>query len=149
MKRKLLSFDGYLLADVATVVTIVLFLLFLENDEIKGWFSLGIIITGIILTYSLFLSKAHIDNQSGLTLYVKDEDNESVSIMGPGQKASDIDGVKVYGTVYKIPDGVHAIVMGNHTIKIRSIWGRLIYNFRGGVLTVPPDKSWEPLFQAK
>jgi hypothetical protein len=59
-----------------------------------------------------------------------------------------IDGVKINGVVYKIPDGTHAKITKENKIKIDSIFGWFVYVVRGGILTDAPS-DWKSLFDAK
>ena len=148
MKKKPGTLDGYLAADVATAITVILFIVFvLGRTTPKYWYG-GLVGTVILLGYAMFFSKAEVKNNSATAIQAKDEDDGDVRECRPGQTASGIDGLKVAGTVHKLPDGVHAVVMGDHSLKIRSLWGRLIYRVRGGKLATPPDAAWKPLFGA-
>lgn len=146
MKKKSGTVDGYLLADIATIVTIVLFVLFVERKVNNGWFLLGGLSCIIALSYAMFIAKATVKNKSNSMIYCKDESSGRVFGCNPSERVDDIDGVKVGNTVYKIPDGVHAVVMGDNSIKIWSLWGRLIYHVKGGKLVSVPDVNWKDLF---
>lgn len=146
MKKKYGTVDGYLLADIATIVTGVLFVLFVERKVNNVWFALSMMLCAAAIIYSAFIAKATVKNNSNGMIYCKDESSGSVFGCNPSERVDDIDGVKIGNTVYKIPDGVHAVVMVDNSVKILSFWGRLIYHVQGGKLVSAPDENWKDLF---
>jgi hypothetical protein len=147
MKKKFETLNGYLAADVMTAVTVVLLVCFLQNKNSKGWFSISGAMTFGLLFYAMFVSKTVVKNKSKQSIFTKNEDNDTVSECKSGEKATNIDGVKTNGVVYKIPDGVHAVVTKENKVKVNSLWGGFIYKVRGGELTAPPDEKWNKLFE--
>lgn len=141
------NLDGYYLADIATTVTILLFVLFITGKTGESWFAFGIALISAALIYAMF-SSSQLQDETEAEVCVKDENTEETVNVLKGETVKGIDGAKVAGTVYKIPDGVHAVVMNDNTIKIRSLWGRLIYKVRGGELSAASDEAWKPLFEA-
>ena len=135
------------MADVATVATVILFIGYIASKSMKGWFALSMLITATVLIYAIFISKSAVRNKTGQAILAKGENSSEPFAVNPGGKATDVDGVKVGQTVYKIPDGVHAVATDGG-VHVLSLWGRLIYGVRGGALATEPDSGWKPLFEA-
>ena len=185
--KKISSFDGYLLADITSALTVLLFVLFLAKKASPKLWAYLALASSIILIYQMTFGKSVVKNEkkesgadyinghSQSAVAVKDENSDQVIFVEPGEKQADVDGVKIdylrfrkstpqysragelliagvppekITEVYKIPDGVHATVTEDNKISVTSLWGRLIYNVRGGKLNTPPDAAWKPLFQA-
>lgn len=169
------DFDGYLLADASTVATVVLFFLFITKKASPKYMAIGMLVTALLLLYQMILGKTVVENNlpapkngeggfdengtpQGNVVFAKDEKSSYVLKIYPKESIRGIDGIYTFDptktkasykpeySVYKIPDGVHATVKEDYNVKVRSLWGRLIYKVRGGLLTAPPDKDWEPLF---
>lgn len=148
MKKKFGTIDGYLVADVMALVTVIMFIVFVSRKTNGMLWGTPAFITISMLVYQMMAGKAVIKNDSDVSVVCKDESGSGIKVCQPSEKICGIDGVKVGNIVYKVPDGVHAVVTDNHSVKIRSMLGSLMYKVRGGVMQTPPDKEWEPLFNA-
>jgi hypothetical protein len=149
MKKKYGTFDGYLAADVLTVLTAILLFLALSKKVGIGLFAISGFATFGSLIYATMIGKTVLKNDTNRKILCKDEYTSAVETCGSGQSRSDIDGFRIEEPrcVYKVPDGVHVIV-GDNGVKVRSLWGRLLFKYRGGIQNTPPDNAWEPLFRA-
>lgn len=146
MKKKFGTFDGYLAADIMTGASVALFILFIiKRSDSKLWL-IAATIAILLLWYAMLVAKTVVKNKSNQSIFTKGENDGIVAECKPGEKATDIDGLKAAGIVYKIPDGVHATVDERNQIKVTSLWGKLIYKVRGGICKMPPDEYWHQLF---
>ncbi len=135
--------DGYLTGDLF----MFLFALALAKGNIKSSFFLGLV-GFLFYTCAADLLKNHVYNSTGGVIFAMDENDHDKIIMLPaGEAISNVDGVNINGTVYKIPDGVNAVATRNG-IRILSAMGNLVYFVGGGRKRKLPEPSWEKLFQA-
>ncbi|MDD3915125.1 MAG: hypothetical protein PHU62_10090 [Bacteroidales bacterium] len=147
MNNKIKGIDGYLIADIAALLTIILFIVFLIYKNSPKYFLSAMAVSALSALLQSKFGKTQIINNTGADIYTKDEIGCMVSTVYTENIKSNIDGIKMNGIVYKIPDGVHAIATKQNSIKVSSIIGRLIYNVRGGMLSGPPDGDWIDLFE--
>lgn len=145
--KKFETIDGYLLADVATVVTVLLFVCFIISKSMEGWFPIPMAVTGASLVYSMFVSRSVVKNKTMSPILAKDENSDTLYVVQAGDVVKHIDGIKANGIVYKIPDGAHA-VLKEDGIYVRLFWAKFVYKYRGGIMDTPEDCNWEPLFNA-
>jgi hypothetical protein len=145
-KRKIGNIDGYMLTDAASIITLATMLI--PKIKPKG-VAIALVITALCFVYATFVSQTRVNNQSAAKMGSKDENNAPTDVIEtlPGHSVSNVDGVKVNGIVFKIPDGVHAIITQKGVV-VKSIIGRMMYNLKGGVLLSPPDEAWIPLFNS-
>ena len=146
-KRKIGVIDGYLLTDVAGIITLATLLIPKINP--RG-VAISLVVTTLCFIYATVISKTVVYNKSANKMGAKDENNDNPDVIEtlPGHSVSNVDGVKMNGVVFKIPDGIHATI-SKQRIIVKSILGRMMYNVKGGVLLTPPDESWVPLFNSK
>ena len=137
MKRKIGTIDGYMATDILSVLT-VLALVF-PKVPLK-YFSAMELITAFALFYAMAISKSVVKNRTNGTIAVKGENDTGAHILALGENAEDVDGVKVYDKVYRIPDGIHATVKKDGKVKVFSIFGKMIYKLRGGLIEEAPDE---------
>ena len=140
--------DGYLIADFTALITIILFLVFIAYKNSPKYFSGALAVTGILIFVQDTFGKAQIINKTSKTICSKDESDSTTSAISAGENKNSIDGVKIDGIVYKIPNGVHAIATEQNRIKVISVIGSIIYHAGGGLLTTLPDESWNALFES-
>lgn len=127
------SFDGYFAADIATVITLILFVVFvIKKTSPKYWALCGSITLFLVAVQTKF-GKTQLRNVSTNDVTVKDESSSETAGLYSGETAIDIDGANVNGIVYKIPDGVHATIKDGIVKVEKSFFlGPLIYSVRGG-----------------
>ncbi|MCK9303193.1 MAG: hypothetical protein PHU62_06895 [Bacteroidales bacterium] len=140
--------DSYLIADFTALITVILFILCLRYENLFKYFTGTLAATGMLVFIHTMFGKAQIINKTGKTICSKDEYNSTTSAISAGGNKNSIDGVKINGIVYKIPNGVHAIATEQNRIKVNSIIGSVAYYAKGGLLTTPPDDSWNALFES-
>ena len=145
--KKFGTIDGYLIADVATVVTVFLIVCFRISKSMEAWFLIPMIVTSVSLEYAMFVSRSVVKNKTRSPILAKDENSDTLYVVQAGDVVKYIDGIKTNDIVYKIPDGVHAVLKENG-IHVRSFWAKFAYKSRGGVLDTPEGGNWEPLFNA-
>ncbi len=145
-KRKIGVVDGYLLTDVAGIITLATLLI--PKIKPRG-VAISLVVTTLCFIYATVISKTVVYNKSATKMGAKDENNAPTDVIEtlPGHSVSNVDGVKVNGIVFKIPDGVHAIITQKGVV-VKSIIGRMMYNLKGGVLLSPPNEAWIPLFNS-
>ncbi|MCK9303504.1 MAG: hypothetical protein PHU62_10055 [Bacteroidales bacterium] len=141
--------DGYLIADFTALITVILFILCLLHKTSIKYLGGTLAVTGILIFVQATFGKAQIINKTGKAICSKPEiEDKPISNINDQESKSSIDGIKMNGIVYKIPDGVHAIATEQNRIKINSIIGSVAYYAKGGLLTTPPDDSWNALFES-
>lgn len=152
MKKRCPQFikaDLYTATDIFILLALLLMILAVVKKEKD--FAIGMGLAGIaactsFVTQTLF-GMTKVRNNSERSVCAKPEDGDDNIVLLPGAEQYAIDGVKSGGIVYKIGDGCHAIVTKDGTVKIRSVAGIFINHvMNGGVLTTPPDDSWNKLF---
>ena len=143
----------YAVTDVMLVVALlfVLVAIFEKDKMVKlmmmGGFATSVGFAGLSAGAQIFQGKTVVKNRSKNSIYAKPEEGSDTFEVLPGKNVHDIDGIKSNGTVYKIGDSCHAVVRKDGSVKIKSFIGRLINKYiDGGVLTSPPDDSWNKLF---
>lgn len=145
MKRKIGTVDGYIAADILSVLTLVALAF---HKVPQKYAAVMVLLTALVVVYALAISKSVVKNRTNGTIAVKGENDTGAQILAPGENAEDIDGVKVYKKVYKIPDGIHATIKKDGKVKVVSIFGKMIYKLRGGLIEEAPDEGWTDLFDA-
>ena len=134
--------NGYLSTDL--IVAFIFYIAFKKGDAIYIFFAFGVACL-MGLTTMLHHGTKVINNYDG-DIFAKDEDSDAVYIVKSGGFKNHVDGIKVNGKVYKLPDGVRATVTRSGDIRMYSLLGYLIYIIEGGELTSAPDSSWNKLF---
>ncbi|MCK9303194.1 MAG: hypothetical protein PHU62_06890 [Bacteroidales bacterium] len=140
--------NGYLIADFAALITIILILVSAIYKNSPKYFLSAMTVSVLSALIQAKFGKAQIINKTGKAICSKDEYNSTTSAISADGNKNCIDGVKIDGIVYKIPNGVHAIATEQNRIKVNSIIGNAIYHIGGGLLTTPPDDSWNALFES-
>lgn len=143
----------YAVTDVMLVIALSLFLLAIfEKDKMVklmmiGGFATSVGFAGFSAAAQIFQGKTTVSNRSKSPVCAKPEEGGGASDVPPGETIYDVDGIRSNGTVFKVGDSCHAVVRKDGSVKIRSFTGRLINKYvGGGVLTSPPDESWNKLF---
>lgn len=124
--------NGYLLADVVAVITLMLFIVFLTNKTSPKYFAYPGMFAFLFIILQAKFGSAQIINRTGGNITTKDENGGEVATVPTGETKTKIVGAKVAGVVYKLPDGVHATATKSNKIRINSITGAFIYKVRGG-----------------
>lgn len=136
--------NGYLFADITLLLIIPVF--FWKKDPIL------ILFLGIIALIFLGMTMVHqgtkVINKYDKDILAKDDDSDVVHTVKSGDYKGNVDGIKVDGKVYKLPDGVRATVTRDGKIRVYSLLGKLIYLGAGGELSKAPDAAWDNLFNA-
>jgi hypothetical protein len=143
----------YAVTDVMLVFALLLFLASIfEKDKKAVPALLAACGVSVIVGSSAFVSqilqgKTTVKNRSKNSICAKPEEGSDTFNVLPGENGYDIDGIKSNGVVYKIGDSCHAKVSDNGTVKVKSFTGKIVNKIiGGGVLTSPPDDSWQKLF---
>lgn len=143
----------YAVTDVMLVFALLLFLASIfEKDKKAVPVLLAACGVSVIVGSSAFVSqilqgKTTVKNRSKNSICAKPEEGSDTFNVLPGENGYDIDGVKSNGVVYKIGDSCHAVVRKDGTVNIKSVTGKVVNKIiGGGVLTSPPDDSWQKLF---
>ena len=135
--------DGYLTGDLF----MFLFALALAKGSIKTAFVL-LTTGGIFYLIAASIMKNHVYNATNDVIFAMDEnEHDKIYMISNGEEISNVDGVNINGTIYKIPDGVNAIVT-DKGIRIISAMGNIVYFVSGGKKRTLPEPSWKKLFQA-
>lgn len=153
MKREniLKDVNAYAILDVAAVGVLVGLVLFLLKQS-----KLSTIIfatSSAIAAVDMFLltfGKAFptkVENGTGGTIFAKDEEGDGVREIAAGGTGYAVDGFKVGGNVYKVPDGVHVAVDPDGSVRAKSVSGKVFFNRFGGLLKSEPDSGWSELFR--
>lgn len=152
MKKKCPQFvkaDLYTATDVFILLALILMLLAVvkkEKDYAIGMGLVGMAACASFVTQTLF-GKTKLKNSSENSICAKPEKGDGNVDVTPGSICYDIDGVKSNGTIYKISDGCHAVVKKDGTVKVKSLTAKFMNHVMdGGVLSSPPDDSWNKLF---
>ena len=133
--------NGYLFADITLILGLVV--LFGKKDHIY----FGLILMIFIIVYLMTLNQGtKVINNYNKDIRAKDADFDVVHIVKSGEYKGNVDGIKVDGKVYKLPDGVRATVTKNGKIRVYSLFGYFLYLTCGGELTKAPDARWYKLF---
>ena len=112
-------------------------------------FPLLLLIGAIIQLIMMYLG-SQVVNRSHNILFAKRKNSEAVYHIEKGGFRRDIDGIKVNGKVYQIPDGVCVVVTKKEKVIVFSILMGLIFFWRSrGIRITPPDNYWIPLFETK
>jgi hypothetical protein len=143
----------YAVTDVMLVFALLLFLASIfEKDKKAVPALLAACGVSVIVGSSAFVSqilqgKTTVKNRSKNSICAKPEEGSDAFNVLPGENGYDIDGIKSNGVVYKIGDSCHAKVSDDGTVKVKSFIGKIVNKIiGGGVLTSPPDDSWQKLF---
>jgi hypothetical protein len=143
----------YAVTDVMLVFALLLFLASIfEKDKKAVPALLAACGVSVIVGSSAFVSqilqgKTTVKNRSKNSICAKPEEGSDTFNVLPGENGYDIDGIKSNGVVYKIGDSCHAKVSDDGTVKVKSFTGKIVNKIiGGGVLTSPPDDSWQKLF---
>jgi hypothetical protein len=143
----------YAVTDVMLVFALLLFLASIfEKDKKAVPALLAACGVSVIVGSSAFVSqilqgKTTVKNRSKNSICAKPEEGSDTFNVLPGENGYDIDGIKSNGVVYKIGDSCHAKVSDDGTVKVKSFTGKIVNKIiGGGVLTSPPDYSWQKLF---
>lgn len=147
--KKTIKRNLYAAVDVMVVITLMLLVAAIAKKSEKMWIGTGIsiVLGGTMLIVQGLKGQAKIENESGAVIHTKSEEGCDAVELEPGMERYDIDGVKNQGTVYKVGNGCHAMARRDGTVKVKSLTGRIAnYINGGGVLTSPPDDSWNKLF---
>ena len=143
----------YAVTDVMLVFALLLFLASIfEKDKKAVPALLAACGVSVIVGSSAFVSqilqgKTTVKNRSKNSICAKPEEGSDTFNVLPGENGYDIDGIKSNGVVYKIGDSCHANVSDDGTVKVKSFTGKIVNKIiGGGVLTSPPDDSWQKLF---
>ena len=143
----------YAVTDVMLVFALLLFLASIfEKDKKAVPALLAACGVSVIVGSSAFVSqilqgKTTVKNRSKNSICAKLEEGSDTFNVLPGENGYDIDGIKSNGIVYKIGDSCHAKVSDDGTVKVKSFTGKIVNKIiGGGVLTSPPDDSWQKLF---
>ena len=134
--------NSYLLADI-TFLSSFAFLFWKKNQYL---FVLLLVVAVTIIVIATIHHGTTVVNKSDKKIKAKDEDGSTVFDVNPGEYKSNIDGIKVNDTVYKLPDGVRVVVGKDGKIRAYSLIGGIFKATLGGVLTSAPDNSWDALF---
>ena len=143
----------YAVTDVMLVFALLLFLASIfEKDKKAVPVLLAACGVSVIVGSSAFVAqilqgKTTVKNRSKNSICAKPEEGSDTFNVLPGENGYDIDGIKSNGVVYKIGDSCHAKVSDDGTVKVKSFTGKIVNKIiGGGVLTSPPDDSWQKLF---
>ena len=143
----------YAVTDVMLVFALLLFLASIfEKDKKAVPALLAACGVSVIVGSSAFVSqilqgKTTVKNRSKNSICAKPEEGSDTFNVLPGENGYDIDGIKSNGVVYKIGDSCHAKVSDDGTVKVKSFTGKIVNKIiGGGVLSSPPDDSWQKLF---
>lgn len=71
--KKFGTIDGYLLADVATVITVLLFVCFIISKSMEGRFPIPMAVIGASFVYSMFVSRSVVKNKTMSPILAKDK----------------------------------------------------------------------------
>ena len=134
--------NGYLFADITFWGAIGI--LFWKKEPM--YFACLLIIYVIVVCKTIFNQGTKVINNYDKDILAKDEDSDVVHIVKSGEYKGNVDGIRVDGKVYKLPDGVRATVTRTGKIRFYSAHGLLFYWAGGGELTSAPDASWDKLF---
>lgn len=135
--------NGYLATDL--IVAFIFYIAFKKGDAIYIFFAFGVACL-MGLTTMLHHGTKVINNYDG-DIFAKDEDSNTVHTVKSGEFKNHIDGIKVNGKVYKLPDGVRATVTRSGKIYMYSLLGEIVYAIAGDEICAPPDDAWKPLFE--
>ena len=138
--------NGYLLRDI--VFFGGLFWTSQTTEEFEVCLSLIILFASIILWITVFHLGTKVINNSHEDVWAKGEDGAVVYRVPAGGFKNHVNGLKVNGRVYKLPDGARAIVTKNGHIIFLSIIGHFLYKLGCGELRKAPDPTWMPLFDS-
>ena len=123
--------------------------LFIVSDDYMVIFPLLLLIGAIIQLITMYLGP-QVVNRSHNILFAKRKNLGAVNHIKRGGVLRNVDGIRVNGKVYQIPDGVCVVVTKNGKVIVFSILMGLIFFWRSRVIrTTPPDNYWIPLFEAK
>lgn len=142
VKIKTKTLDCYLVGDLFIFLAVIA----LAKGHLKV-FPFPLILTSFFYLLGISIAKGCVYNSSNIPVFAMDEnDHDKITFVPNGESVSNIDGINVAGLVYKIPDGVNAIVTSNG-VKVVSITGRILFNTAGGRLQQAPDPTWNDLFR--
>lgn len=94
------------------------------------------------------ITQTIVKNESKGNVFFKPENESEPLTLAPHTSAERIDGIKFCGRVYKLCNGTDVIIDSNNKITTKALTGKFANLTMGGVLTSPPDPSWQPLFDA-
>lgn len=141
MKEKMQRLEnGYLVVDIAIVWCIIAFA---KGNVERSLFLLAIVV--IVWYITMYHHGTKVINRYNGNVFVKGEDGDEVFAVPSGDMKNHVDGVKVNGKVYKLPDGVRATITKNGKVFVSSVFGYLVYKVCGGELGKAPDPSWDKL----
>lgn len=136
--------NGYLFTDITIIVAIIV--LFWKKEPV--YIVPIVIIAVVFFTMSVLNQGTKVINKYDKDILAKDDDSDVVHTVKSGDYKGNVDGIKLDGKVYKLPDGVRATVTKSGKIRICSIVGSLIYWGAGEELAKAPDAGWDNLFKA-
>lgn len=146
--KKKNSFNSYATADVFLLLFVILLIISVttRNEKFILPTFCSLVACGIFGIIGI-KSPTKVENRTGEPLAYKPESGTCTpSIIQTGETATNIDGIKTKGNIYKLPDGIHAEATPEK-LQIKSLLiGKFIYKIFGGQLTTPPDDCWKPLF---
>ena len=137
--------NGYLFADITFLGAIGI--LFWKKEPM--YFVFLLIIYVIVIYMTIFNQGTKVINNYDKDILAKDEDSDVVHTVKSGEYKGHVDGIKVDGKVYKLPDGVRATVTRTGKIRVYSAIGLLFYMAGGGELTKAPNACWDKLFSTQ
>ncbi len=146
--KKHIKTNLYAVSDAMAVITLLLLLAFIAKKTNPVYWLTSGFITLLIAACQAVWGKAKIKNECPEIIYTKSEEGCDATELEPGLERYDIDGVKSYGVVYKLSDGVHGVIKKDGTLKVKSITGKFINSVRGGVVPYSPDNCWDALVKA-
>lgn len=152
LKTEKKEINLYPIADIALIITIIVFILLIANKaapkHLSGAMFLCIESTLLIALVQAVLGKNKVFNESEQPITAKPDKSDLPVVINPSQSMVEVDGVKVNGKVFKISDGTHVVIDKDGNIRTKSLIGKFLNKIHGGNLTTPPDSGWKALFES-
>ena len=147
--RKVLKTNYFVWSDKIIIIACIMFIISMIDTNIFYLMAFASLvgIAGSISYIQSALGKSKVENKSDKTVFVKLKDSNDVIPLEKGGSIYDVEGVKIYNTVFKIEDGHHVIITEKYELNTKSLFERL-FLLNGNCVITPPDESWENLFNA-
>lgn len=132
--------------DIAALLA-VLFAVCVLKKKLKPTIAFGVcVVSAAVSAYLYARTDTRLINKSNDSVFVKTEEGDEVVEVKPGETIYGLDGAKTKRGVYKITDGVHAVVCKSGRVWEKSLSSFALDLVRGGKLSSPPDAGWQKLF---
>lgn len=143
MKKKI---NYYCLFDWMQLFAMILFMLSLYDEAIKLKYVFVFNILVVVIGFIATSQKSKVINKSQRTVYIKPENKAGAIEVRPGETYCGLEGIRCYSTVYKLSDGLSAVIKEDGCMRIQSVTGKALTRLRPCAIAVPPDDDWNDLF---